>query len=85
MLAAFTGLRASEIASTSRASFKLSKTQPIVTVKAAYTKNSKLARIPLESGLVVQLKMYFKNIQRDEDRSGLATGTRQLRIWSVEI
>ena len=66
MLAAFTGLRASEIASTSRASFKLSKKQPIVTVKAAYTKNSKLARIPLESGLVVQLKMYFENIQRDE-------------------
>ena len=45
LLASFTGLRASEVASTTRDSFKLDTKPAIVTVKASYTKNSKPARI----------------------------------------
>lgn len=66
LLAAFTGLRASEIASTSRTSFKLSNEKPVVIVKGAYTKNSKLARIPLESKLVERLRDYFDKTQPKE-------------------
>ena len=63
LLAAFTGLRASEVASTTRDSFKLDAKPPVVTVKAAYTKNSKLARIPLHSELVVELTNYFTTLE----------------------
>ena len=62
LLAAFTGLRASEVASTTRSSFKLDTKPAIVTVRAAYTKNSKLARIPLHSDLVVELANYFATL-----------------------
>ncbi len=66
LLAAYTGLRASEIASTTRRSYKLDSNPAMVTVRGAYTKNSDLARIPLDSSFADQLANYFNSIEAED-------------------
>lgn len=61
-VAAYTGLRASEIGSLTEQSFDFGST-PTVTVKAAYTKNSELAVIPLRDDLATSLKAYIASRQ----------------------
>ena len=58
LLASYTGLRASEIGSLATNSFDLGD-RPSVTVKAAYTKNGKTARIELKADLALRLKTYL--------------------------
>lgn len=61
-IAAFTGLRAKEIASLRRSSFDLeSKT---LTLQASNTKNRKRATLPLSSALVDRLRTYFVGCER---------------------
>ena len=62
-LAAYTGLRASEIGSLLTTSFAFGES-PMVTVEAAYTKNSKLAEIPLRLDLADRLSGYFQQRPR---------------------
>ena len=60
LLAAYTGLRASEIGSLTFQSINFGDT-PSVTVAAAYTKNSELAVQPLRADLAERLKLYLAN------------------------
>ena len=62
VVAAYTGLRAGEIASLTPESFELDAEPPVVVVASAYTKNKKVARIPLRSDLVAQLRPYLESI-----------------------
>jgi integrase len=55
-VASYTGLRASELASLTTASFDLDSEQPTVRVQAAYTKNRKEAVLPLRPGLGALLR-----------------------------
>ena len=58
-LAAYTGLRASEIGSLKSNSFDLSNEPPTVTVASGYTKNSDEAIQPLRADLAGQLESYL--------------------------
>jgi integrase len=61
-IAAFTGLRAKEIASLRRSSFDLESRT--LTIEASNTKNRKRATLPLSSSLVERLRNYFASDSR---------------------
>ena len=58
-LAIATGLRFSEIGSTTRSSFELEGESPSVTVAAAYTKNGHLCNLPLPLDLAADLRTWL--------------------------
>jgi len=64
-IAAFTGLRASELASLTPASFALDATTPSVTVGAAYSKHKRRDTVPLHSHLVHQLRPWLLGKEGD--------------------
>src|SRR5262249_54284624 len=55
-IAAYTGLRASELASLTPASFELEAYPPTVTVQAAYSKHRRQDVLPLHTGLVEMVR-----------------------------
>ncbi len=59
LTAAFTGLRAGELASLTPTSFALDAEPPIVTVKAMYSKHRREDRLPLHPELVVTLRGFL--------------------------
>ena len=61
MLAMTTGLRASELASVTPSSFDLSTDRPVVTVRAAYTKNRTEAEQPLPPDVAEAFRVYLAN------------------------
>lgn len=63
VVAAYTGLRIGEIASLTPESFELEANPSVVNVTSAYTKNKEVARIPLRSDLVTQLRLYLESIE----------------------
>jgi integrase len=62
LLAATTGLRASELASLTPSSFRWDTKPPTVTVEAAYSKRRRRDTIPLHSGLVKALRVMIDGI-----------------------
>jgi integrase len=64
-VAAYTGLRASELASLTPASFDLQSEQPAVRVQAAYTKNRQEAVLPLRPDLCASLRPYLSGRPAD--------------------
>jgi len=62
-VAAYTGLRASELASLSVESFELDAEPPTVTVQAAYSKHRRQDVLPLHSSLVAMLRPWLENKQ----------------------
>lgn len=56
LLAAYTGLRAAELASLTPASFDFSQTPPIVTVEAAYSKRRRRDQLPLHPDVARSLQ-----------------------------
>ena len=77
ILAAYTGLRASEIASLQRHSFCFDSQPATVRVAPAYTKNSEIALIPLRSDLATSLESYLSG--RDFEKGFIWPGT-----WSED-
>ncbi|MEM7785117.1 MAG: tyrosine-type recombinase/integrase, partial [Planctomycetota bacterium] len=75
-LAAYTGLRAGEIASLKTNSFGF-ENSPTVTVKSQDTKNSKQAILPLRNDLARQLNFYLNN----QIRPTLPIGTAPSVVW----
>jgi site-specific recombinase XerD len=74
-LAAFTGLRAQEIASLTPRSFDLDADPPTVTVEACYSKHRRKDMLPLEADLCERLRAYLENRQ-----TGLR-GAAEERLW----
>lgn len=66
LTAAFTGLRASELASLQPASFDLNAEPETVTVEAAYSKHRREDILPLHPGLVSRLKGWIEQRTRGE-------------------
>jgi len=66
-VAAMTGLRANELASLTPESFDLDAAQPIVTLKAAYSKHRREDVLPLRADLVTQLREWFVERKRRAD------------------
>jgi integrase len=64
-VASFTGLRASELASLTAASFALGATPPVVTVAAAYSKHRREDKVPLHPELVEQLRPWLAGFAPD--------------------
>lgn len=60
-VAAYTGLRASELASLTTASFDLDSDTPTVTVAAAYSKHRRQEVLPLHQSLVSELRPWLKS------------------------
>ena len=58
-VAAYTGLRASELASLTRQSFRLDDATPTVTVQAAYSKHRRQDVLPLHPSLVAMLRPWL--------------------------
>ncbi len=58
-IATLTGLRASELASLTSASFDLTNDPPIVTLEAAYSKHRREDVLPLHPDLVIRLRQWF--------------------------
>lgn len=73
-LAAFTGLRAQEIASLTPRSFALAADPPTVTVDACYSKHRRKDVLPLAEDLCRRLRAYLA--QREQERRG---GDERLR------
>ena len=65
-LAVETGLRAGELRSLSPASFRLSGSEPTVTVAAAYCKNRRESTLPLRPDTVEMLVAHLKRRQADD-------------------
>ena len=61
MMALTTGLRAGELASLSWRSLDLGKSEPSVTVLAAYAKNGKEATLPLRQDVAEEFRQWFSN------------------------
>ena len=59
LVASMTGLRASELASLTRESFKLDAASPAVVVEAGYSKRRRRDTVPLHAGLVEQLRPWL--------------------------
>ena len=59
LTAALTGLRRKELASLTRADFRLDNPEPIVRIQGAYSKNKKTDEIPLHPALVDRLRVQF--------------------------
>lgn len=66
LVAAFTGLRASELASLSRQSFDLDGEQPTVRLQAAYSKHRREDVLPLHPELVARLREWFAEADADD-------------------
>lgn len=66
-LAAMTGLRASELASLTPASFDLTADTPIVTLEAAYSKHRREDVLPLHPDLVARLRQWLSERDRQQD------------------
>ena len=64
--AAFTGLRASELASLTRRSFDLAADPPTVTVEAAYSKRRRRDVLPVHPDLAARLAAWFDATERAE-------------------
>ncbi len=63
-VAGYTGLRASELASLTPASFALDAAPPVVTVAAAYSKHRREDKVPLHPELVAQLRGWLSGFAR---------------------
>ena len=63
LTAALTGLRRKELASLTRADFRLDDPTPLVRIQGAYSKNKKTDEIPLHPKVVAQLQDYFERTQ----------------------
>ena len=74
-LAAYTGLRASEIGSLTKDSFDFEEST--VTARPAYTKNNELAVIPLRSDLAQRIQEYLRN----RPLQTLSINERNKRVW----
>jgi integrase len=61
LVAANTGLRASELASLTPESFELDAAQPVVRCRAGYTKNGEEAELPLRQDMVATLREWLAN------------------------
>jgi integrase/recombinase XerD len=59
LVAGTTGLRASELASLTTASFSLDADTPTVTVEAAYSKHRRRDEVPLHPGLITELRPWL--------------------------
>ena len=66
LTASMTGLRASELASLSRDSFKLDDATPVVVVEAGYSKRRRRDTVPLHAGLIDQLRPWLKSFTAGE-------------------
>lgn len=66
-LAAFTGLRAQELASLTARSFSLRSNPPTVCVEARYSKHRRTDVLPLEASLVGSLEDYLRRRVDDSD------------------
>ena len=66
MVAALTGLRRKELASLTRADFRLDELPPVVRIQGAYSKNKKTDEIPLHPTVVERLQAYFDRTCPDE-------------------
>ena len=64
VVASYTGLRASELASLTPSGFDLDADQPVVRVQAGYTKNGEEAVVPLRPDLCERLRSYFSGRDR---------------------
>ncbi len=65
-VAAYTGLRASELPSLTPESFRLLNDPPVVVVAAAYSKHRREDRVPLHSDLVIRLGEWLTGRPRGE-------------------
>ncbi len=63
-VAAYTGLRASELASLTERSFDLEAEHPTVTVAAGYSKHRRKDTLPLNADLVVSLREWFAELRQ---------------------
>ena len=63
LVASMTGLRASELASLTRESFRLDDATPIVVVAAGYSKRRRRDTVPLHAGLVEQLRPWLAGFE----------------------
>ena len=66
-IAAMTGLRASELASLTPASFDLTTDTPTVTLEAGYSKRRRTDILPLHSDLVARIRQWFTERERAQD------------------
>jgi len=66
-LAAMTGLRASELASLTPASFDLAADPPTVTIEAAYSKHRREDVLPLHLDLASRLRQWLTERERQQD------------------
>ena len=64
VVASYTGLRASELASLTPSGFDLDADPPVVRVQAGYTKNGEEAVVPLRPDLCERLRSYFSGRDR---------------------
>jgi integrase len=64
VVAAYTGLRCSELSSLTPECFDLSSLTPTVTVKAAYSKNRETAVLPLRSDVAGLLRPWIESLPR---------------------
>ncbi len=74
-LAAFTGLRAQEIASLTPRAFALDANPPTVTVEACYSKHRRKDVLPLAEDLCRRLRTYLARREKEKRRSG------EERLW----
>jgi integrase len=83
LFAAYTGLRASELASLTRSSLDLSEGSPAVAVEAGVSKRRKRDIVPLNTELVARLESWLK--ERDsEPRATVAFTGEAGRLWPGE-
>jgi hypothetical protein len=66
LLSYLTGLRKGEIASLTRANFKLDGEQPTLTVEAKHSKHRKKDTLPLHVDLVTEVRMWLAGLVMDE-------------------
>ena len=66
-VAAMTGLRASELASLTPASFDLAADMPTVTLEAAYSKHRREDVLPLHPDLAARLRQWLSERERQQD------------------
>jgi integrase len=80
-LAAETGLRANELASLTRESFTLEGSQPVVRVRAAYSKRRREDVVPLRLDMASQLAAFLEATPHKDSVFALPTGrlARMLR------
>ena len=82
--AAYTGLRASELASLSEASFDFNSEPLTVTVQAAYSKRRRKDVLPLHPDLAYRLQEWLSERRQSEDDKNpilSINGTRNTTLW----